>query len=189
MKTATTFLALLFISCLSMAQANLTQTLTAFSSADLQAQTATDAHLTTNKHLHNIEAEINIQSAPFSLVTKKEQFSFEKKSFYNRLDGYESCDRYRRVKNIGGWTILGGGILSTVAVGMILDGLNQEFYYNSNAPSQSEIGVYMLVAGDIIQLVGTIVAATGKIAYRHHRCALQLTSRGNTVGLAYPFNR
>ena len=189
MKPITTLFALLFICFISKAQSFSDLEITNYDGRYSQSKISSITNRLCNNPLQETASEPAPQPIAFSLSAKQEQFTLGKKSSYNRYDRYESCDRYRKIKNIGGWSILGGGILSTAAVVVIIDGLTQDNYYNSNAPTQSEIGLYMLIAGDIIQLAGTIVAITGKIAYRHHRCALHLTSKGNTVGLAYHFNR
>lgn len=128
------------------------------------------------------DQEVGSSETRFSLVHKQTDLSFTKQSVRRRLDYDEPCARYRSIKNKGGWTVLGGGVISTIGL-VLLSKSNAD----SN-PIQISAGGGMLLAGSITQLVGVIVAVSGKIAY-HHRCVFQMTSRGNSVGLAYHFNR
>ncbi len=130
------------------------------------------------------DQEVGSSETRFSLVHKQIHLSFTKQSVLRRLDYDEPCVRYRGIKNMGGWTVLGGGVMSTIGVVVMLNSISSESKVN-----QFNTGGYILIAGDIIQLVGTIVAVSGKIAYHHHRCVFQMTSKGNSVGLAYHFNR
>lgn len=91
----------------------------------------------------------------------------------------DQCEQYRKLKNAGGWTILGGGVVSTIGVAMIFNGLG-------STEGMAKNGIQTLIAGDVIQVIGTVIAIVGKANYRHS-CALHMTATGTSVGLAYNF--
>jgi hypothetical protein len=168
-KTLTVLLICMTVVMNSNAQA-ISENITANNFERMSTSSGTDSSMS--------DQEVASSETRFSLVHKQTDLAFTKQSVRRRLGYDEPCARYRSIKN----KVLGGGVISTIGL-VVLSKSSAE----SN-PNQISAGFGMLLAGSITQLVGIIVAVSGKIAY-HHRCVFQMTSRGNSVGLAYHFNR
>lgn len=129
----------------------------------------------------------NLSDASFvkknEVLHAQQTFNFLKDSKSLFSNGYDDCEQSRRLKNAGGWTILGGGIITTLGVYLTF----HQAFNDNNYGQQSNTGIYLWVMGDVIQLVGTVVAVTGKIQYKHRSCAYQIKTKGENISVAFNF--
>lgn len=100
--------------------------------------------------------------------------------------GGDRCEQYRRLRRTGGWTLLAGGLVSTVGVGMAIKSVSLDENSNTDRQSLANAGFGIIVAGGVVQVIGLVLAVVGKSGYQQS-CAWHLQSSGNTVGLVYQF--
>lgn len=98
---------------------------------------------------------------------------------------FDQCDKYFKLKRAGGYTMLGGGIVTIAGIATSVVGLSvmvSTFGFGGH-----ELVIYgagALLTGSIIFIIGSILKIVGNIQYNKN-CFLQLHSSGNNIVLTY----